>query len=220
MGSHMARKAKTPKFNLFNDSPNCFGSHQNHDGEFTDYFTNPNAKLSVEVGCGRAELIYDLAKNHPDQNFVGVDRKSDRMSATTKLVQAEKMTNLAFIQMDSQALAEYFDSGSLDVIWITFPDPYPRDRQEKHRLVNQNFINIYKTLLKPDGLVRFKTDDINLFNYFLEEVLPKLKDVKINCQTNDLHASKLDDEYKILTTYEKKWIKQGLKINFIELSFN
>ena len=215
----MARKAKAPKFEIFNTAPNCFGMRQMHDGSWPEYFNN-DGKITVEVGCARAELSLELARRYPDENFIGTDKKSDRMWAPAKKALAEKLPNIAFIQSDSRQLNEYFEDQSVDVIWVTFPDPYPRKKHTKNRLMNPRFIGIYKKMLKPGGVIRFKTDDDDLFNYFLEEVLPEARGLVVHAQSNDLHNSDLSDEFKIKTVYEQKWIEMGRTINFIELSFS
>lgn len=214
----MTRKAKTPKFKLFNSSLICFGELQEHDGRWQDLFdlTKP---LTIEVGCARAELLLELAKTYPYQNFVGVDRKSDRMWRPSITANELKMNNIAFVQTDIRKLAEYFDADSVDVLWITFPDPYPRDRQEKHRLINTKFLDIYKSILKPDGVIRFKTDDNDLYDYLINEVIPERKDVLVVSQTRDLHSSDFNEEYKIKTTYEKKWLALGKNVSFCEFRF-
>jgi len=220
MGNNMARKAKTPKFDVFNKLPNCFGRMQVHDGKWQDYFVDPKSKLTIEVGCGRAELSLELARRYSNENFIGIDKKSDRMWRPALTSQEEKLANIAFIQTDSRQLDEFFDDTCVDVVWVTFPDPYPRVKHEKNRLMNPRFIGIYKKLLKPGGVIRFKTDDTALFDYFKDEVLAMRNDLKVIAETRDLHESDLAEEYKIITTYEERWIAISRKINFIELSFS
>jgi tRNA (guanine-N7-)-methyltransferase len=220
MGSDMARTPKTPKFDAFNSSAHCFGSRQEHDGTWQDHFAYSGQKLTVEVGCGHAELSLELARRYPDELFIGVDKKSDRMSRAAILASQEKLQNIGFIQTDSRQLQEFFDESQVDVVWVTFPDPYPRVKHEKNRLMNQRFIGIYKNLLKPGGLIRFKTDDETLFDYFMQEIFPKHKDLEILLESRDLHDSDLPEEYKIITTYEERWIAEGRKIFFVELRFN
>jgi tRNA (guanine-N7-)-methyltransferase len=221
MVKHMARKAKTPKFDYFNNAANCFGERQVHDAKWQDYLGNHEQKLTIEVGCARAELLLELARQNPDQNFLGVDRKSDRMWRPSKTAFEEKLSNIAFIQTDTRKLQEYIEPQTVDVIWVTFPDPYPRDRQLKHRLINKKFVAIYRDLLKPGGVVRFKTDDNDLYNFFIEEVVPA-KDCRIRLisTSTDLHGSDLSEEYKIKTTYEQKWLAMGKNVSFAEFAFS
>ncbi len=220
MVKHMARKAKTPKHQSFNSSPNSFGERQAHDGKWNDYLPAYNKNLTLEVGCGRAELALELARLYPKQNFIGIDKKSDRMWRPAKTAIEEKLKNIAFIQTDFRKIEEFIPENSVDTIWITFPDPYPRGKHVKNRLINQRFMDTYKKLLKDDGVIRFKTDDNDLFEFFQDEVITKRKDIKIIAETRDLHESNLNEDYKILTTYETKWIEMGRKINFVELKFS
>jgi tRNA (guanine-N7-)-methyltransferase len=142
------------------------------------------------------------------------------MSRAALTAEEEKLTNVGFIQTDSRQLEDFFDNAQVDVVWVTFPDPYPRVKHEKNRLMNQRFLGIYKRLLKPGGVIRFKTDDQALFDYFKDEIFPKHKDLKILQESRDLHESALPEEYKIITTYERRWMAEGRKVYFVELRLN
>lgn len=213
----MGRTSKLPRYDEFNGFDFCFGERQKHDNKVADSISNITGDLIVELGCGKAELSLGLAEKNPDNFYIGVDRKSDRMWRGAKTKIEKKLENIAFIQTDIRRLQDYLGGHSLDAIWITFPDPYPRDRHEKHRMVNKQFIDLYRKLLKPGGEIFFKTDDDALFEYFVDEVLPKLKNVEVIERANNLHESNLSDDYKITTTYEKRWISEGKTVKFIRI---
>ena len=104
----------------------------------------------------------------------------------------------------------------MSTIWITFPDPYPKNKQAKHRMTGSDFLRMYKIILKKNGIVRFKTDDIKLFLWSLDQF--KSNKLKLKEVNYDLQDSDLDDDLKIMTTYEKRWHKQGRKTYYCEYS--
>jgi tRNA (guanine-N7-)-methyltransferase len=126
----------------------------------------------------------------------------------------EGLTNIAFIQADTKQLIDVFKEGSVDEIWLTFPDPYPKDRQAKHRMTGQNFVKLYHKLLKPGGIFHFKTDDRQLFAWSLGELATD-RLLELNFQTDSLHDEAGHDEAKILTFYEKRFLAEGLKTNYL-----
>ena len=213
----MARRPKTPRFNQFNSFENCFGARQKHEGNWRGYLSD-SAPLVLEIGCGKAEFTMELARNNSEVNYIGLDRKADRLWRPAKDALEQKIQNIAFIQTDIKNILEYFSAHEVDEIWVTFPDPYPKDRQEKHRLTNNAFLDLYKKLLKPGGYWRFKTDDTKLYEY-TADTLGSRKDVTQLVCIDDLHSAKDLDGAKILTTYEKRWLKEGKITKYIQCSF-
>lgn len=212
----MGRRAKTPRFEEFNSYVNCFDIKRKPRDWF-DIFGNDNP-LTLELGAGKAEVSMGLAKKYKDRNFIAIDRKSDRLWRPAKSALELKLDNIAFLRLDILSLEELIPKKSVDEIWITFPDPFPRDKQAKHRMLNENFLQIYKKILKPDAFVHYKTDNSELFEWTVE-LLKNLKYIKIDLVERDLHNSNLDEEIKIITTYEKKFKNMGYKINYMKFHF-
>ncbi len=213
----MARTSKMPRYNEYNQLESCFGSHQFGERKWSDYL-KPSRKLTLELGCGKAEVSLGLARKNLKDNFIGVDVKSDRMWRAALTASEEKLENVAFVQSDIRKLEDYFKPGSVDEIWITFPDPFPRKRSSKHRMTGQAFLELYKRLLKPGGGVKFKTDDPALFEWSLEQFIAcgmVFKDL-----TFDLHDQKGRQDAKIITTFEKRWLKEGKTTHYVELKFS
>ena len=213
----MARPSKLPRYKEFNKAKNAFG-HRAHDPKTWNKYLDPSKPLTLELGCGKAEVSLGLAKLYPDQNFIGVDLKADRLWRASQDALGAKLSNAAFIQADILELKDFFKPGSIENIWLTFPDPFPKKRQAKHRMLNHNFLEVYKFLLMPGGEVHFKTDNPKLFDW-AAELLAEAKGVSINVKTDDLHGSSLPDDLKIITTYEKRFIEQGLPIRYLSFSF-
>lgn len=177
------------------------------------------APLILELGCGKAEFSFALAKKYPEKKFVGIDLKTDRMWYPAKQALEEGMDNLAFLWIHLLEIGEHFGQGEVDEIWITFPDPFPKARQVKHRMINPPFLEKYQGILKKGGKVKFKTDNRGLFLYALE-VFVAQKNIRLDELSFDLHgAEALPEDYKVKTTYEKEFLAMGLPINFVAFSF-
>jgi tRNA (guanine-N7-)-methyltransferase len=159
-----------------------------------DFFKNDNP-ITLEVGCGRGEYSVGLAKIYPDRNFVGVDVKGDRLWVGSTEAIEERLDNVGFLRALIQNIEQFFEQGEIDTVWITFPDPRPRDSDIKRRLTSPRFLEYYKNMLSANGQVYFKTDNTFLFDYTLE-VLKERTDILDLEYTNDLyHSQYMDDHY-------------------------
>ena len=131
-----------------------------------DFFAN-NHPLVLEVGCGKGEYTVGLAQLHPEQNFLGLDIKGERIWRGSTRAEALGLQNVGFLRLMAHQLTEHFAPGELSEIWITFPDPRPRDRDIKRRLTAPRFLNLYQRLLAPGGVAQLKTDSEGLYDYTL-----------------------------------------------------
>jgi len=213
----MARTSKTPRYREFNAAPNAYGPRAQ---DPTKWITklDPEIPLNLELGCGKAEVSLALAKKYPDENYIGIDLKADRLWRASKNAIEDKLDNVAFIQANILALNDFIRPGTVKQIWLTHPDPFPKDRQAKHRMLNRNFLDIYKTVLQDDGVMRFKTDNKPLFEWALE-LLKEQPDVEVSRSMTDLHADSQDEDLIIETTFSKRYIAKSVPINFIEFRF-
>jgi tRNA (guanine-N7-)-methyltransferase len=168
----------------------------------------------VEIGAGTADLSVELAQQERGTHFVAVDVKADRLYTGAKFALEHNLDALAFVRAHADQLPAIFVPGSVSELWITFPDPFPRKRQAKHRLTHPHFLHIYQTLLVPGGTVHFKTDNRELFLWSLEQIVAT--GWSITELTLDLHQSNLPESYKITTFYERKFLTQGLPINYVQ----
>ena len=182
-------------------------------GKWNTYFFKNKNPIIIELGCGKGEYTVELAKKHSENNYIGMDIKCARMWRGCKTSVENGYKNVAFIRHRIELLEYFFSKDELSEIWITFPDPQPKIA--KRRLTSPRFLNTYKNILKPDGIIHLKTDNIDLFNYSLEII--EENDHKLLLKTNDFHTSKLDDEIKsIHTFYENIFIETGISINYLE----
>ena len=182
------------------------------------YFGNDN-DITVELACGRGEYTIGLARMFPEKNFIGVDLKGDRIWKGSGVALDEGLTNVGFLRVHILEILNYFEPGEIADLWITFPDPRPRDRDEKRRITHPRYIDLYKQLLKEDGNIFFKTDNTGLFEYTLE-VLNAREDVTDLVYTFDLYHSELKPEcYDIRTRFEQKFNEQGHDIKYLRFKF-
>ena len=202
----ISRKRKLYKFALFNNSPICFEFNQ---------WEKPNATThNLEIGAGTGYFSVDLASKNQGKNFVAVDVKADRLVKGAQRAEAEDIRNIEFLRARADQLTQAFAPNSIKYIWVTFPDPYPKSRNAGRRLVHPTFLKIYQELLREDGALYFKTDETNLFKWGLEQLVRE--GWRIERLRFDLHESDLNNNYKVMTTYESRFTKEGLKINFVK----
>ncbi len=183
----------------------------------TDYFGNENP-IVLELACGKGEYTVGLAEVYPEKNFIGIDIKGERIARGSQQALERGLVNVAFVRTDIRYLTEFFAGQEIAEIWITFPDPQPRPKQDKHRLTHPRFLSVYKQLLINNGTLHLKTDSRELFEYSLQT----LTDQKFHTIlfTNDLYNSHLYNIHNnIKTTYEQIFHTLGFTINYINCKF-
>ena len=213
-------RSKTARFDHNKEAANLLQAgkslFENVKGNWQKEFFKNEHPITIELACGRGEYTLGLARVFPDRNFIGVDIKGDRLWKGSSIAQDEGLTNVGFIRMFILDLGDHFGINEADEIWLTFPDPRPKDREEKRRLTSRRFIESYKEILKPDGWFKFKTDNTALFEYTLEE-LNMRKDITALEYTYDLGNSKLlADHHGIITRYEELFAGKGEKIKYLK----
>jgi len=171
--------------------------------------------LVLELACGRGEYTVGLARLFPGRNIVGVDIKGSRIWNGSRTAETEGLSNAAFLRIQIQQLDQFFEENEVNEIWITFPDPRPRERDERRRLTHPRFLNMYRKILQPEGWVYLKTDNEGLFNYSLE-ILSSMKFIDQLEYTRDLYQSGLvNHHHGIRTTYENRFLKDRIPIKYL-----
>ena len=183
-----------------------------HKGKWTECFSKKQP-LHIEVGMGKGRFIMDMARLHPDRNFVGIEMyDSVLLRAVQKREQLEEdLPNLYFIRMDARNLPDVFEKGEVDKIYLNFSDPWPKERHAKRRLTSCQFLERYDKILAPEGTVEFKTDNRPLFEFSLEEV--KEAGWVLDASTFDLHHDAKLMEGNVMTEYEEKFSRAGNPIH-------
>ena len=181
-----------------------------------DFFGNDNP-IVLELGCGKGEYTIELAKRFKKINYIGIDIKGARMWKGAKKALAESINNAAFLRTRIELINSFFDTNEIDEIWITFPDPQPKNK--KKRLTSGRFLNAYQKFLKHNGLIHLKTDNNSLFNYTLKIV--KHNKLEIEYFTDNLYSSFIDNEIlSVKTYYENRFLEQGQRIYYLRFKLN
>ncbi len=187
-------------------------------GNWHKHFENGHP-LVLELGCGKGEYTVGLGRLFPDNNYVGIDVKGARIWKGSTVAEEEQLHNVAFLRIMILDIEQFVAPGEADSLWITFPDPRPRDRDEKRRLTSTRFMDIYKNILRPGGWVHFKTDNTELFDFTLEQ-LQQRKDIAGLTYTHDFHASDMPErQHNIITGYEKRFVAEGIRIKYLKCYF-
>jgi tRNA (guanine-N7-)-methyltransferase len=190
-----------------------------HEGE---PLTDPAAALGMtgapvylEIGAGKGGFACGMARVHADTAYFAMERVSDcAMLAAERAKREGNLDNLRFVIDTADNLTSLFGSGSVDAIFLNFSDPWSKKGYAKRRLTHRRYLSVYFNLLKDGGVLRFKTDNIGLFDFSLEEILA----MGLECSkcTRDLHASEFNDG-NIMTEYETAFSSEGIKINMLEV---
>ncbi len=172
-------------------------------------------KLAVEIGCGKGKFISGMGVLHPEIGFLGVESARDVAFFAARKAQEAKLENVKILYGHAEHLAEWFQPGEIEALYLNFSDPWPKTRHAKRRLTHHDFLALYEKLLKPGGHLRFKTDNRALFDFSLTEF--KNFGLKILQLSYDLHHSGLKNE--VQTEYEERFSAEGVPINFCEAEF-
>ena len=177
--------------------------------------------VHLEIGCGKGNFACGMAQKHPEFNFVAMERVSDvcciALEKAKRSADEREGDNLRFMIADAAVLAENLPEHSIDCIYLNFSDPWPKSGHAKRRLTHSNFLTIYKKLLKEDGILKFKTDNVGLFDFSLEEF--EAIGATVLWQTRDLHASEKNVD-NVMTEYEKNFSEKGFSICSAHVKFN
>lgn len=177
---------------------------------FYNGFSN-NHPIHVEIGMGKGKFILEMALKYPEYNFIGVEKYSSVASVAIKKINKYKPENLRILITDAINLKEVL-SEKIDVIYLNFSDPWPKDRHAKRRLTSKNYLESFDYLFKNNPHIIMKTDNDDLFDYSLESF--KDYGYKINKITYDLHNTNIPN---ITTEYEEKFSQKGIKIKYVDV---
>jgi len=181
-------------------------------GNWGRLFFHSEQPLILELGCGKGEYTVSLAVRFPDRNFIGVDIKGARMWKGAGEALKNQVGNVGFLRTNIEMIGHFFHTGEVEQIWLTFPDPQMKNA--RRRLTGTAFMEKYRKILKPGGIIHLKTDSTFQFRYTLEMV--KANQLTVLACTDDLYASDLlDDVLSIQTFYEKQWRERGIPIKYL-----
>ncbi len=184
---------------------------EQYPGKWKEEFGNCHP-VYAEIGMGKGRFLTDMARSHPDINFVGIEKYSSvLLRAVQKMETLEAsgdfLPNVRFIRMEAEDITKVFGEGELDRIYLNFSDPWPKERHAKRRLPSRQFLERYDRVLKRDGVIEFKTDNRALFDFAVDEC--RAAGWKALELTYDLHADERLCRENVMTEYEERFSAQG-----------
>jgi tRNA (guanine-N7-)-methyltransferase len=204
---------KLLRFNQIKSFANVLEYPEGMQGRWHEHFRN-NHPIILELACGRGEYTVGLSALHPENNYIGVDVKGNRMYMGAKKCLEEKRTNAAFLRTQIEMLAGYFEKDEVDELWITFPDPQLRTSRAKKRLTHPRFLRIYQQIMKPEGRIHLKTDSPDLFRF--TKTVIDLYGLDLIYSDDDVYAKQnVSPELQIKTHYESLDIAQSNKVFYL-----
>lgn len=183
-------------------------------GKWSTIFWNNNP-IVLELACGKGHYTNELAKRFPNKNFIGVDIKGNRIHVGAREALEQDLTNVRFLRIFIDHIDDYFKKGEVDEIWITFPDPFLRESKANKRLTSPKFLDLYRKILKENGVVQLKTDSPELFAY-TQEIIEE-QHLEIEELIQDVYQDKHNNNLltDIQTYYEKMHLEDGRTIRFV-----
>ena len=176
-----------------------------------DLFNNDN-DICLEIGMGKGNFLLGMCLNHPNINYIGLEKYSSVICSAIKKINEYELDNLKILNIDVMDIPEYL-YGKIKTIYLNFSDPWPKKRNTKRRLTSENFLKLYDNLFKSEKHIILKTDNDDFYEFSKESLLSY--GYKIINETYDLHNSDITDSPK--TEYEEKFSSQGVKIKYIEV---
>ncbi len=178
-----------------------------------EHFHNTNP-IALELACGGGEYTVALAQQFAERNFIGVDIKGNRLWRGAKTALEMGLTNAAFLRTRIEVIEYFFAPNEVDEIWITFPDPFPRPSKVNRRLTSPFFLEKYRRILRPGGLVHLKHDDPDFFRFTLDVIANEPK-CRLLYADDDIYAKPLPwPELGIRTRYENMHLAEGKPIKY------
>lgn len=174
---------------------------------FSEIFKNGNP-LHLEIGCGKGKFVCECAAINDGVNFIAVEKISNVLIEALERAKKENLKNVYFLNCAAEVLEKYFPPKSVDVIYLNFSNPLPKEGYKKQRLTHPRFISIYKSILKAGGKVIQKTDDEAFFDFSLESF--KSENFEILNECRDLAAAPVDGDVE--TEHERLFKDRGKKI--------
>lgn len=181
-------------------------------GRWSEAFFGNNNPIILELGCGKGEYTVKLATHFPEFNFIGIDIKGSRMWKGATQAKDMGLNNVGFLRTNIENIRMFFAAGEVAEIWLTFPDP--QMKKTRKRLTATNFIENYRQITTPNGIIHLKSDSNFMYRY--TEAMVAENQLELIRQTDDLyHSELLDEVLSIQTFYEKQWLDRGLSIKYL-----
>ena len=200
--------------NIIHNSDYLIKNPSNYKNKWHQLFQNNNP-INLELGMGRGAFIIEMAKQNPQENFIGLELDTSQTATAIKNIGTKKLPNLKIICNDASNLVDYFGK-EINTIYLTFSEPWPKKQDEKKRFTSLNYLKLYDRIFKKHKHIILKTDNKILFASSLEtlsEFWYTFDKVSL-----DLHH----DERKIpnlMTDFERQYFKEKRPIYYLDASY-
>jgi tRNA (guanine-N7-)-methyltransferase len=181
----------------------------------SDFFKNDHP-IVLELGCGKGEYSVGLAERFPHKNFIGIDIKGARFWRGAKTAVENGLHNVAFVRTQIELIEHCFAANEVSEIWITFPDPQIKYKRTKHRMTNAAFLDNYKKILQPNGLMHLKTDSEFMHGYTLGLLHGAGHEVLYANHNIYKNEGAPDEVTGIQTFYESQYLEVNKAITYIQ----
>ena len=161
--------------------------------------------FELEIGCGDGGFLFERAQALPEKNFLGIERLLGRVRKLSKKGLREGLTNLRLLRIEARYVLEYLlPEHAFEALHIYFPDPWPKDRHRRHRLINETFPPLARRILRQKGVIYLRTDDPVYFGQ-MQETFQDLKDFAMENTPGEISS--------ITTEFERQWLDQSRHIH-------
>ena len=186
-------------------------------GKWSEAFFGNSNPIVLELGCGKGEYTVKLASHFPEYNFIGLDIKGARMWVGATQAMERGLSNVGFLRTNIENIRLFFAEKEVSEIWLTFPDP--QMKKTRKRMTATNFIEKYRKLMVPNGIIHLKSDSNFMYRY--TEAMVAENQFELIRKTDDLYQSELlDDVLSIQTYYERQWLDRGLSIKYLSFKLS
>ena len=186
-------------------------------GKWSEAFFGNSNPIVLELGCGKGEYTVKLASHFPEYNFIGLDIKGARMWVGATQAMERGLNNVGFLRTNIENIRLFFAEKEVSEIWLTFPDP--QMKKTRKRMTATNFIEKYRKLMVPSGIIHLKSDSNFMYRY--TEAMVAENQFELIRKTDDLYQSELlDDVLSIQTYYERQWLDRGLSIKYLSFKLS
>ena len=180
-------------------------------GKWHEVFGNDHP-IYLEIGAGKGDFIIEKAKQNPEINFIALEMNTNAFVIASRKIVEEELTNVIGLVDYAEELTETFDEGEIDHIYINFSTPWPKTKHHKRRLSHERFLERYKKIIKNEGIIEQKTDDLPFF----KDSLKYYEDFGLEILEAEYD---LPEEKSIVTEYEKKWRERNKPIYYAKAKF-
>lgn len=199
---------------ILNNSPYLIRNPEKYKGKWNTVFNN-NKPICLELGMGRGSFIIEMAKKHPNINYIGLELDKSQTATAISNIKNDRINNLRMICADARNIIEYFGK-EIDTIYLTFSEPWPKKQDEKKRFTHESYLKLYDRIFKKHKHIILKTDNKILFASAMESLSQYW--YSFDKVSLDLH----NDERKIenvMTDFEKQYFKEHRNIYYVDASF-